>query len=72
MPESPKMDAVTAHNSRPSDDHPHPEKLPNAFVKDAKSASDKEQKMTLLEGIRLYPKAIGWSLLISTCIVMEG
>lgn len=28
--------------------------------------------MSLLQGIRLYPKAIGWSLLISTCICMEG
>lgn len=28
--------------------------------------------MTLLQGIRLYPKAVGWSVLISTCIAMEG
>jgi hypothetical protein len=28
--------------------------------------------MTLLEGIRLYPKAVFWSIVISTCIVMEG
>jgi SP family general alpha glucoside:H+ symporter-like MFS transporter len=66
------MDSVAPHEEGHSDDHAHPQKMPNAFVKDAKSASDKEQKMTLLEGIRLYPKAIGWSLLISTCIVMEG
>jgi SP family general alpha glucoside:H+ symporter-like MFS transporter len=33
----------------------------------AKSATDKERKMTLLQGIRLYPKAVAWSLLISTC-----
>ncbi|KAF3933196.1 hypothetical protein ABW20_dc0102548 [Dactylellina cionopaga] len=38
----------------------------------AKSASDKEQQMTLLQGIKLYPKAIAWSILISTCIAMEG
>lgn len=38
----------------------------------AKSASDKEQSMTLLQGIKTYPKAIFWSMLISTCIVMEG
>ena len=38
----------------------------------AKSASDKEHKMTLWQGVRLYPKAIGWSILISTCIAMEG
>jgi len=28
--------------------------------------------MTLMQGIRLYPKAVFWSLLISTCIAMEG
>ncbi|OPB43514.1 MFS permease (maltose permease) [Trichoderma guizhouense] len=28
--------------------------------------------MTLLQGIKLYPKAIAWSMIISTCIVMEG
>jgi MFS transporter, SP family, general alpha glucoside:H+ symporter len=28
--------------------------------------------MTLWQGIKLYPKAVGWSLLISTCIAMEG
>lgn len=38
----------------------------------AKSASDKEHSMTLMEGIKTYPRAILWSMLISTCIVMEG
>lgn len=41
-------------------------------VNNAKSGADKEQNMTLLEGIRTYPKAIAWSILISTCIAMEG
>lgn len=41
-------------------------------IDDAKVATDKEHKMTLLQGIRLYPKAVGWSILISTCIAMEG
>ncbi|EAS34767.3 sugar porter (SP) family MFS transporter [Coccidioides immitis RS] len=42
------------------------------LFENAKSATDKEHKMTLLQGIKLYPKAVGWSILISTCIVMEG
>lgn len=41
-------------------------------VEHARSAAAKEHSMTLLQGIKLYPKAIGWSLFISTCIVMEG
>ncbi|KAI0120934.1 alpha glucoside transporter [Xylariales sp. AK1849] len=42
------------------------------LIQDAKLATEKEHKMTLWQGIKLYPKAIGWSVLISTCICMEG
>ena len=38
----------------------------------AAQATAKEHKMSLWQGIKLYPKAIGWSLLISTAIIMEG
>ncbi|KAK2749916.1 hypothetical protein FQN57_005333 [Myotisia sp. PD_48] len=38
----------------------------------ARNATEKERNMTLLQGIKLYPKAVAWSVLISTCIVMEG
>jgi MFS transporter, SP family, general alpha glucoside:H+ symporter len=41
-------------------------------IHNARLATDKEHKMTLWQGIKLYPKAVGWSLLISTCIAMEG
>ena len=47
-------------------------KAMDQIIHNAKTATEKEQNMTLLQGIRLYPKAIGWSVLISTCIVMEG
>jgi SP family general alpha glucoside:H+ symporter-like MFS transporter len=38
----------------------------------AKAATEKEHRMTLWTGIRTYPKAIGWSMLISLCIAMEA
>jgi SP family general alpha glucoside:H+ symporter-like MFS transporter len=41
-------------------------------IQNAKAATDKERSMTLMQGIRLYPKAVLWSVLISTCIAMEG
>lgn len=44
----------------------------NSILKDAKAAAEKERSMTLWQGVKLYPKAIAWSMLISTCIVMEG
>ena len=39
---------------------------------EARAATKKEHKMTFISGCRLYPKAIGWSLLLSMTIVMEG
>lgn len=42
------------------------------MIENAKSATDKEHKMTLMQGVRLYPKAIFWSVLISSTIIMEG
>ncbi|KAI1850309.1 hypothetical protein JX266_004167 [Neoarthrinium moseri] len=47
-------------------------KLMSDLIRDAKLATEKEHNMTLWQGIKLYPKAIGWSVLISTCICMEG
>ncbi|KAI5308009.1 hypothetical protein KEM55_006812, partial [Ascosphaera atra] len=38
----------------------------------AKNATASEQQMTLMQGVRLYPKAVAWSMLISACIIMEG
>jgi len=31
-----------------------------------------EKRMGIMQGFRLYPKAVGWSILLSTAIVMEG
>ena len=42
------------------------------LIRNAKAATDKEHKMSLWQGIKLYPKAVGWSMLISLCIAMEG
>ncbi|KAK2777171.1 hypothetical protein FQN53_002340, partial [Emmonsiellopsis sp. PD_33] len=39
---------------------------------DAKRAADQERSMTLMQAIKLYPKAVGWSVLLSTTLIMEG
>ena len=39
---------------------------------DAKAATKAEHRMTFSEGIRLYPKAMAWSILLSCTIIMEG
>jgi len=54
------------------DHEQHHKSAANQITNDARLASEKEHNMTLWQGVKLYPKAIGWSVLISTCIVMEG
>jgi len=65
MADSKAHDAIAPVDERPSDSV-------NTVIQSAKAATDKERKMSLLQGIKLYPKAVAWSVLISTCIVMEG
>ena len=36
------------------------------------AGTETEKRMSIIEGLRLYPKAVGWSVLLSTAIVMEG
>jgi MFS transporter, SP family, general alpha glucoside:H+ symporter len=44
----------------------------SVVIRNAKAATEKEHQMSLWQGIRLYPKAVAWSMLISLCIAMEG
>ena len=44
----------------------------NTMTADAQNATDKGKSMILLQGLKVYPKAIGWSVLFLTAIVMEG
>ncbi|GAB1741824.1 hypothetical protein NU219Hw_g7230t2 [Hortaea werneckii] len=39
---------------------------------DAAKVTRNETSMTLLQGLKTYPKAVGWSVLLSACIIMEG
>lgn len=55
------------------------EKTPNEVVHEerkpeygAQHAEAQEKSMTLLQAIKLYPTAIGWSMVLSTALVMEG
>jgi hypothetical protein len=43
-----------------------------APVDDARAATNREHAMTLREALRKYPKAIGWSVLLSLAVAMEG
>jgi hypothetical protein len=38
---------------------------------DAARAADAEKNMSLWQALKLYPKAAGWSIFLSTAIIME-
>ena len=44
----------------------------SSLVQESEAATTAEQKMTFTGALNLYPKAIGWSILLSLTIVMEG
>jgi SP family general alpha glucoside:H+ symporter-like MFS transporter len=69
---SPSHDGSTSQKpievDMPSTTH-HDEKM---LATEAKHASDAEHNMSLLTAIKTYPKAIGWSMLLSSTLIMEG
>lgn len=44
----------------------------DALGHEAKQAANSEHTMSLMKAIKLYPKAIGWSVLLSSTLIMEG
>ena len=42
------------------------------LVREARDANDEERGMTVMQALRRYPKAIAWSFVLSTAIIMEG
>ncbi|KAI0202671.1 general alpha-glucoside permease [Astrocystis sublimbata] len=42
------------------------------LVNEANDANERERGMTLRDAFRIYPKAIGWSMVLSACLIMEG
>lgn len=42
------------------------------LANDARTAADSERQMSLWEGFKAYPKAVGWSVLISASTTMDG
>ena len=42
------------------------------LVDDAQEAANQERDMSIFEAIKTYPAAVGWSVLASTALIMEG
>ena len=43
-----------------------------SHLDDAKLATSKEHSLTVLQGLKPYRKAIGWSVMLSMAVIMEG
>lgn len=39
---------------------------------EAQHAAADEKQMSLVQAIKLYPKAVGWSVILSSALIMEG
>ncbi|RMZ90390.1 hypothetical protein DV736_g2385, partial [Chaetothyriales sp. CBS 134916] len=44
----------------------------DGILPDAEEAISREHELTFLEAIKLYPKAVGWSALMSAALIMDG
>jgi len=44
----------------------------NLLNEEAKHGLDAEHELTLAKALKLYPKAIAWSVLLSSTLIMEG
>lgn len=53
-------------------DMSHLAKVDTVVATEAARATQAEISMTLMQGIKTYPKAIGWSILLSTCIIVSS
>ncbi|KAK8134595.1 general substrate transporter [Apiospora sp. TS-2023a] len=54
------------------EDAPHTFGTPDKTLDLAKHANAEEHNLTLREALRQYPRAVMWSVLLSTSIIMEG
>ena len=39
---------------------------------EVEDATNHEHELKLLQAVRLYPKAVAWSVMMSTALVMDG
>jgi len=49
-----------------------PKDVERDLFRKAEDATDKEHQLSLRAAIRLYPKAVAWSLIFSASLIMDG
>jgi SP family general alpha glucoside:H+ symporter-like MFS transporter len=70
----PNQDDITSISTYPLSDAHERQRLHrlNSLVDSSGATIKAEHRLAIMDGLRLYPKAIGWSILLSLTIVMEG
>jgi hypothetical protein len=53
-------------------DHNETENATRDHLRRAQDAAEHEKATTFLQALKIYPAAVGWSVLLSTAIIMEG
>ena len=43
-----------------------------SLVNEANEANERERRMKLSTALKIYPKAIGWSMVLSSCLIVSG
>lgn len=61
----------TKKNSAVAEEHDEPIHA-DVLAAEARNAADAEHEMSVWQAIKTYPKAIGWSALVSSTLIMEG
>jgi SP family general alpha glucoside:H+ symporter-like MFS transporter len=71
----PNRDEITStsrpHHLRDTHESRRMDRL-NSLIDSSDATVKAEHRLAIMDGLRLYPKAIGWSMLLSLTIVMEG
>ena len=53
-------------------EHTHNDVNAVVVTEEARLATSKEHHLTVRQGLKAYRKAIGWSILLSSAVIMEG
>lgn len=61
--------SIAGHDLKPTASHDPKDGIQ---FEEAKNATNREHELSLNDALKLYPKAIAYSLLFSTAIIMEG
>ncbi|OAQ80460.1 sugar porter (SP) family MFS transporter [Purpureocillium lilacinum] len=66
------LDAMTPTKSAEAHAEHDVDVKPSMLAAEAKHGAQAEHQMSLWQAVQTYPKAIGWSVLLSSTLIMEG